>query len=579
MLRHLSIHNFAIIKQVNLDFSNGMTVLSGETGAGKSIIIDALSLILGARGSTDFIRYGEDKFSIEALFQFKEHHFILEQLLMDHGLDIDLDQDDLIISREINQTGKNLIRINGNLANVSLLKKIGGYLGDIHGQNEHQQLLDAKQHLLLLDSFADEDHQQLLMDYQQAYCDYKQERQNWLEASQRDNNLHQRLNFLTYQLEELTALNLNVEEEEKLAQQSKAIQDFQQSQMYLQAMMEYLSDGEINTLSLLDQSIDAMQSIKDSFKDSEAYIKRLTTARYDIEDIAHQVSQEATNDHMDIEELDDIEERLATIGSVKRKYGMTVDELIQYQEDMSEEIDTIVNRESYLNRLQEKVRKAYQRAYLLAEQVSKRRKDIAQQLSQAVERELADLYMKNSQFFVKFSEVDSDTSLEDSLGERQDILQLNANGCDIIEFYVITNVGDVSKPLVKVASGGELSRFMLALKSVFSKNLSEKVMVFDEIDTGVSGRVGFAIAKKIYGISNHHQVLAITHLPPVAAISDQQLYIAKSTTASETHTQVRELNEQERYQVIGKMMSGETINDHTIAVVEDMIRQLHYVDN
>ena len=574
MLRHLRIVNFAIIKEVNLDFSKGMTVLSGETGAGKSIIIDALSLILGARGSTDFILFGEDKFTIEGLFQFDEVPSDLQHALIDSGLNIDIMMDDLIISREINSSGKNLIKINGQLANVSTLKVIGSYLGDIHGQNEHQQLLDAKQHRLLLDSYGDEDHQGLLKSYQERFDQYRQQRQHWFQACQTDHNLQQRLNFLTFQVEELQSLNLNVEEEAQLTQQSKYIQNYQVTQGNLQSVQNHLSDGEANVLSMIDVSLDNLQEIVENFDQANEWIDRLTSARYDIEDIAHQISRFATDDELDIDDLDHIEERLANLASIKRKYGMTVEELIVYQEAMTTEIDQIIHRESYLNQLQKDLIISYEETMTLARQLSQRRKDLAKKLSLAIESQLSDLYMKHSRFEVMFDEVSVDTTLSESLDVMGQPMKLESYGMDVIEFYVTTNVGDNLNPLVKVASGGELSRLMLALKAVFSKNLPEKVMVFDEIDTGVSGRVGYAIAKKMYTVAQQHQVLAITHLPPVAAISDHQLYIEKIVQHNETETQVRALDLQERYRAIASMLSSETNNDHAIAVVKDMMSDL-----
>lgn len=574
MLRHLRIVNFAIIKEVNLDFSKGMTVLSGETGAGKSIIIDALSLILGARGSTDFIRFGEDKFTIEGLFQFDEVPSDLQNALIDSGLNIDIMMDDLIISREINSSGKNLIKINGQLANVSTLKVIGSYLGDIHGQNEHQQLLDAKQHRLLLDSYGDEDHQSLLKSYRERFDQYRQQRQHWFQACQTDHNLQQRLNFLTFQVEELQSLNLNVEEEAQLTQQSKYIQNYQVTQGNLQSVQNHLSDGEANVLSMIDVSLDNLQEIVENFDQANEWIDRLTSARYDIEDIAHQISRFATDDELDIDDLDHIEERLANLASIKRKYGMTVEELIVYQESMTTEIDQIIHRESYLNQLQKDLIISYEETMTLARQLSQRRKDLAKKLSLAIESQLSDLYMKHSRFEVMFDEVSVDTTLSESIDVIGQPMKLESYGMDVIEFYVTTNVGDNLNPLVKVASGGELSRLMLALKAVFSKNLPEKVMVFDEIDTGVSGRVGYAIAKKMYTVAQQHQVLAITHLPPVAAISDHQLYIEKIVQHNETETQVRALDLQERYRAIASMLSSETNNDHAIAVVKDMMSDL-----
>lgn len=575
MLQSLTIENFAIIEEVNIDFTEGMTVLSGETGAGKSIIIDALGILCGGRGSSEYIRHGDDKLLIEGLFTFDNLPDGLESSLLNFGLNIDIMMDGLIIRREINKSGKNTIRINGQLANVTLLKDIGNYLVDIHGQNEHQELLDRTKHLSLLDNYGNKRINEALSEYQEAYYSYNKLRKEWLEAQQSDSNDRQRVNFLEFQIEEIETAELVIGEDEELETISKKLQHAQQINQNMSMMTNILSESDQSIITQLDQVLVLLDEIKDYQPEIAAIQEGMTTTRFDIEEYAHQLASldyELDNENQTI---DQVENRLGELSRLKRKYGMELAEILDYYNEISEEVYQILHRESYLEELEEQLTEAYSSVLEKANQLNDKRKVIAEDLVLAIELELKDLYMENSRFTVRFTEPVVDTELK--LMNVKELVRFTPNGFNLIEFYVATNVGEGQKPLVQVASGGELSRFMLALKTVFSRETSPKVMVFDEIDTGVSGRVGQAIAEKIREVSNSHQVFCITHLPQVAAISNKQLYIFKQVEDQKTSTNVKQLSSNERIEAIALMLSGREITPTSLQMADELLKEYHII--
>lgn len=575
MLQSLTIENFAIIEKVNIDFTEGMTVLSGETGAGKSIIIDALGILCGGRGSSEYIRQGDDKLLIEGLFAFDELPEGLESSLMDFGLNINLSMDGLIIRREINKAGKNTIRINGQLANVTLLKEIGHYLVDIHGQNEHQELLDRTRHLSLLDNYGQSKMSKELTAYQTAYQSYSQLRKEWQKAQQSDTNNRQRLNFLEFQIQEIEAAEIIIGEDEELEATSKKLQHSQQIMQNMSLVNELISESDQSILIQIDQVLALLEEIKSYQSEVAPLIEGVTSVRFDLEEYAHQLAAIDYDIDSQDQTLDQVESRLSELSRLKRKFGMELKEIMDYFNEISEEVYQIQHRESYLEELEAELSQAYQNVLEKAKRLDAKRKVVSKELITAIEAELKDLYMENSRFTVRFTEAVKDTDL--LVKQIKEPIKFTANGFNQVEFYVSTNVGESQKPLVQVASGGELSRFMLALKTVFSRESSPKVMVFDEIDTGVSGRVGQAIAEKIREVSYYHQVLCITHLPQVAAISNQQLYIFKQVESDKTKTDVKLLTLDERIEAIALMLSGREITQTSLKMADEMLKEYHAI--
>ncbi|MGX7092223.1 DNA repair protein RecN [Hutsoniella sourekii] len=569
MLVSLTIDNFAIIDHVAIDFREGMTVLSGETGAGKSIIIDALGILCGGRGSVDYIRVGQDKLRVEGLFIFEDMPLPLRQSLADFGIQ-HVPSGELILRREINSQGKNIIRVNGHLANVSLLKTIGSYLVDIHGQNEHQALLDVSQHLRLLDQYSSPAFDQMYPVYQEAYDQFRALRQEWLEASQTESSQLQRLDFLKFQSQELTEAQLEAGEEERLQVLSDRLQNQAHIQENLQAIAYHLSEGETNVIGQLQTVTDWLKEIQDYNADYPALLEELMGIQAQLEEIAHQLAVGDDWAQEEVGQLDQIEARLSELSQLKRKYGLDIEELGDLHEEIDEEIYQIENRDHYVQELTQKLKASYDKTYQLAQELHQERLRMADNLCANVEAQLADLYMKNSRFEVQFKPTEEDKQLLD-LGSEEAYVYLNRQGLDQVEFFIATNPGEPVKPLVRVASGGELSRFMLALKTVFSNHAIPKVMVFDEIDTGVSGRVAQAIAEKMYEISANHQVFAITHLPQVAAIADQQVYIEKESQNDSTTSRISQLEPERRIEILAHMMSGEAVSETSRRLAEELL--------
>lgn len=573
MLDTLTIENFAIIDQLTIDFTEGMTVLSGETGAGKSIIIDALGILCGGRGSSDYIRQDSDKLMIEGLFSFEQAVPALKVALASFGIEADLMKENLIIRREININGKNTIRINGQLANVTLLKTIGSFLVDIHGQNEHQDLLDKSKHLEMLDNYAGHKIYSIKEKYTVAYNHYQAMRNDWMDANQNDTEQKQRLGFLEFQISEIEAANIVEDEDTELEAISQKLQNAQTIAENIASINVLFSEADDSLLVQMHRIIDALEEIKAYDESYPTILESLESIRFELEEYAHQLASSNNLLDSDNQSLNEVESRLAELSQLKRKYAMSISEIMDYYHEISEEVYQIINRDRYLEDLEGKFKAAYQQALDLAQELHQIRQEVATELVTDIENELQDLFMENSRFSIHFDNLKLE-KLSFS-GQTENWLKLHSTGFDSVEFYVSTNIGEGEKALIHVASGGELSRFMLALKTVFSRQSLSKVMVFDEIDTGVSGRVAKAIAEKIKEVSTNHQVLCITHLPQVAAISDWQLYIQKRVTEGRTATMIKQLSLEERSEIIAMMISGRDITQNSLRMSQELLEEYH----
>ncbi|XJS11402.1 DNA repair protein RecN [Aerococcaceae bacterium WGS1372] len=569
MLQSLTIENFAIIEKVSIDFSEGMTVLSGETGAGKSIIIDALGILCGGRGSAEFIRQEDEKLFIEGLFAMDKVPDGMHQALTDYGLELDIEADDLLIRREIYRSGRNIIRINGQLANVSLLKKIGSYLVDIHGQNEHQDLLDRSKHLSLLDSYGRDILERDLNAYDEAYNKYRDIRKQWLQVQKSETDDRQRVNFLEFQIKEIEDLQLVEGEDEELEAISRQLQHAQLISQNLSLVNQLISDSDESILHQIEHILTALNEIKEYQDNIKTISEGLSSIQYELEEFAHQLATIDSQVEQDDQNIDQVESRLMELSQIKRKFGLDIQGILEYYNEISEEVYQIQHRDRYLQELESNLLEAYNELLGIAERLNEKRQLVAEELVQAIEHELKDVYMENSRFSVRFTDIDIDNEL--ALSQSEKLIKFYPTSFNQLEFYVSTNVGEKHKSLVQVASGGELSRFMLALKTVFSRKSHLKVMVFDEIDTGVSGRVGQAIAEKMCEIANYHQLLCITHLAQVSAISDQQLFIYKEVTEGQTSTNVKQLTYDERIEAIANMLSGRELTQTSMDMATELL--------
>lgn len=561
MLQELTIDNLAIIKHLSLEFANQMTVLTGETGAGKSIIIDAVGLLAGGRGSQEFIRRGEEKLRLQGQFALTADPGLAALL---DSLGIEYEDGTLIIMREIHRNGRNTIRVNGQLINTTMLRQIGAYLVDIQGQNEHQLLLQPEKHLGMLDQYASKQVQPLLTKYQQLYHDYSQLKAAVTKKQANEQQWAQRLDMLHYQVDEIGSAQLKADEEEQLISERDRLEHFQQINNALQQAVATFNDGEAPVLDQVATVMEAINGIAEFDDDYDSLSKSLNDAYYALQDVANQAGQQLDLLEFDDQRLAEIDQRLTVIGDLEHKYGDSVAKVLDYYAKIKKELDTMEAAADSNNDLEARLATAQEQLQTVGEELSRVRQQAAHQLAAQVHQQLAELYMAKADFEVHFAKQVSGT--------------FTPTGIDEVEFYIRTNPGESMGPLAKIASGGELSRVMLALKTIFAANEGVTSIIFDEVDTGVSGRVAQAIADKIRLIAANSQVLCITHLPQVAAVAQHHFLIKKAVHDERTTTTVTSLAAAQRVNELARMLSGEKVTKLTKEHAQELLQMAHPKD-
>lgn len=552
MLQELSIKDFAIIDEIQISFQPKMTVLTGETGAGKSIIIDALGLLAGGRGSTEFIRKGEKKAVIQGLFTLPREANTYN-ILEEYGIDSEDGQ--IILQRDLYRGGRNICRINGMMVNLATLRKVGETLIDIHGQNEHQELMKPENHIDLLDEY-DKKTSELRNQYQVVYQKYRKLKLSMEKKEADEKAWAQRLDMLNFQVKEIGEADLKINEEDELVEEKNKLDNFQAIHDALELSYQILSGEKIDVVGNLGNAMNELSDISDLSENLQEINTKISDAFYSLEDVARDISDELDSMEWNGERLNEIEERLELIHQLKRKYGDTIEDILHYHIRIVKELREMENAEQNSEKQERQLSEALEKVKELAIKLSKQRKKSAKKLEKMIHEQLSALYMDKAVFEVKF--------LNNS--------KLYSKGIDKVEFYIQTNPGEEMGPLAKIASGGELSRIMLALKTIFSQKMGVTSIIFDEVDTGVSGRVAQAIAEKISQISNNSQVLCITHLPQVAAIADNHYYISKSVNDGRTETSLEELDEKQKIREIARMLSGSEITELTLKHAEELIK-------
>ncbi|MDP4104511.1 MAG: DNA repair protein RecN [Bacillota bacterium] len=553
MLSEISIKNFAIIEALSLSFDKGLTVLTGETGAGKSIIIDAIHLLIGGRGSSEFVRHGEEKAEIEGLFNLDHDRHPCYQKAQQFGIEIE--EGMVILRRDISRSGKSVCRINGKLVTISTLREIGSTLVDIHGQHEHQALMDETHHLSLLDQFGYKEISVSLSEYQTVFHRYEQTLGKLKALSENEQQTAHRLDLIQFQLDEIQKANLKLNEDDELLEEKRKLNNFERIFEAVQSSYNALQGEQkgLDWVSLVMGHLEAAAALDEAYKNT---YEAVANSYYLLEEAARSLRNEMDQLEYDPQRLNEIEDRLTEINHLKRKYGSTIEEILEYASKIEEEIETLLNKETYIDQLEKELSSLRKDLSLEAKQLTDIRKKWAEKLTKLIHKELKELYMAKTIFEIHF----------ESKGN------FSRDGMDDIEFYISTNPGEPLKPLSKTASGGELSRIMLALKSIFSKHQGVTSIIFDEVDTGVSGRVAQAIAEKIYKVAVNSQVLCISHLPQVAAMADTHLFISKVSKGGRTKSAVTPLTLHEKITEIGRMISGAEITDLTKKHAEELLQ-------
>ena len=533
MLSLLHIENIAVIESADISFDRGFNVLTGETGAGKSIVIDAISAILGERAYRDMIRTGTQRAAVRAVFtDVPELSWFSE-----NGVEYD---PETVISREIHLDGKNICRVNGSLVNVTILHKLGIQLINIHGQHDSAALFDEENHLAFLDSFAD--NGALRQDYSEKYEAVAKLR---------------RMETLKYQISEIEKAELETGEDETLEERRKVLQNAEKLSNGMETAVECLyggdeSDGAAGLLAQAEYALARLAKFSDSF--SELH-DRVSDLMYQVQDAAEEVRDVRDSLSYSADELEQIESRLDVIHKLRRKYGTTCEDILAYLDKAKAELDEIEFADDHLERLKKNLKKAEKAAWDAAKILRENRQETAKTMSQRILTELAQLDMPRVQFSCEFTET-----------------ELTANGADAVAFYMSANAGEALKPLSKVASGGELARIMLAMKNVLAEKDQIGTLIFDEVDTGVSGRAAQKVAEKLRSVAAHKQVLCVTHLPQLAALADTHLLIAKSERGGRTYTSVTPLDREGRKRELARIIGGTNITETTLKSAEEMLR-------
>ena len=551
MLLEISIKNFAIIESISLNFEQGMTVLTGETGAGKSIIIDAMNMMLGARATTEVIRHGAPKAEIEGLFSIESNR-ALEEIFDEQGLEL---SDEIIIRREILQNGRSISRVNGQMVNLSVLRTIGQQLVDIHGQHDQEELMRPHRHIQMLDEFGDASFFELKEAYQMSFDNYRRMRKQVLDIKKNQQEHKARIEMLEFQMAEIEAANLKAGEDIALNQERDKLLNHKHIADTLTNAYSMLDNEEFSSLANVRSAMNDMESLEEFDPEYRDISSSLSESYYVLEDITKRLESIIDDLDFDGNRLMQVESRLDLIHTITRKYGGNVDDVLEYFAKITDEYNLLTGNNLSSEDMEIELKKLEKKLVDLAGQVAQARHKIAKNLEAEIKQELQDLYMEKAQFQVRFSQG-----------------KFSREGNESVEFYISTNPGEDFKPLVKVASGGELSRLMLAIKSAFSRKEGKTSIVFDEVDTGVSGRVAQAIAQKIHKIGQHGQVLAISHLPQVIAIADYQFFIEKISNEHSTVSTVRLLTVEERIEEVAKMLAGENVTEAALTQARELLQ-------
>jgi DNA repair protein RecN (Recombination protein N) len=569
MLKELRIQDFAIIDHLSLDFSAGLIIFTGETGAGKSIIIDAMSTLLGSRADTTMIRTGAEYALVEGTFYLAEEvrrpvQAILERedLLEEPGY--------LTLAREIREQGRSVARVNGRTVNLRILRDLGEYLVDVHGQSEHLSLLRVRHHLELLDRFADNDS--LLTPYQKTYRRLREVQQDLAALQQSEREAARRADLLAYQIEEIESARLKLEEEDDLREERNRLANAENLASLTQTALQALDESDPETPSVMDlfgQIITAIGSLARTDA-SQAQLRDEATAISDsLSELARELRDYLEGVEFNPKRLSVVEDRLDLIFNLKRKYGDSIPEVLEFLGQARQELDDITNAEERIAVLEKEEAGLLETLAEVGLALSENRRAAAKHLAQAIVAELGDLRMDQALFEVDIQNRSADDGVLLPGGER---VGYDARGLDHVEFLVAPNPGEGLKPLVKIASGGETSRLMLALKNVLARADQTPTLIFDEIDQGIGGRVGTIVGQKLWSLARGHQVMCITHLPQLAAYGERHYRVIKAVKDGRTRTEVETLSGKKRVDELALMM-GE-ISAGTRQSAQDILRMV-----
>ena len=564
MLKSLLVKDYALIGQINVEFGHGLNIITGETGAGKSILIDAMSLLLGERASTEVVRKGAQKSIVEGIFEVTGNKKV-KKILEENEIDV---LPELIMRREISLKGNNRCFLNDTPVTLNIIKDIGDLLVDLHGQHEHQSLLRTETHIDFLDEFGTTE--ELLGRYRKNYVLLSEATNKLNEIKEKENILKEKKDIYSFQIREIDAVSPEEGEEGKINEELNILENSEKLSQLTSSIYDSLYDSENSVNDLLGKikdEIEELLEIDKSFSEIDSECKSAVTL---INDISEFVRSYNSKIDIDPEHLDELRNRLGAITMLKKKYGGSVRTLLEHRKKIGEEFELAENYAGSIEKLETEIRKLRESCGASAEVLSKKRKEVSKKIQKEVQEALSYLGIENSVFKIEINQVAADKS-QDYILVNGKPHKYNSSGYDQIQFFISTNPGEDPKPLAKVASGGEISRVMLALKSILAKSDKLPLLIFDEIDTGVSGRIAQKVGHSLKDLAGVHQIISITHLPQIAGLADHHYAVEKSLTDERVSSSIRKLNKDERIEEVAKLMSGEKITEASLKGAKELM--------
>ena len=564
MLKSLQIKDYALIENISVEFKKGLNIITGETGAGKSILIDAMSLLLGERASTEVVRKGSQKSVVEGIFD-AEGNEKIKNLLLENDVDY---WAEMIVRREISLKGSNRCFVNDTPVSLSVVKELGYLLVDLHGQHEHQSLLRKETHIEMLDGFAELSED--LSKFKILSQELKENLDEIRKLKEREKNLKEKREFYEFQIKEIDAVNPQVGEEEELEKELNILENSEQLLELTTGVFSklYESDNSIyDQLGEIKAKLDELLDIDPAFKEKLDEIKNALAL---VDDVSEFVRSYRDQIDLESDKLKEIRNRLGSFIPLKKKYGGSIDAVIKHRQKIGAEFDVVESFDETLKSYQNKVELLRKKVGSVAVELSKKRQKAAIEIKKGVEESLKYLGIAESKFEVRFSFENTDND-ENFVYAGTKKVNFTSNGIDKVEFFLSTNLGEDLKPLQKVASGGEVSRIMLSLKMILAHHDRLPLLIFDEIDTGVSGRIAQKVGQTLKELSNHHQIIAITHLPQIAGLADTHFFVQKQEKDNRSFTSLTELSQEERIREVAKLLGGEKITDANLRSAEELM--------
>ncbi len=565
MIKSLEIKDYALIEHINVEFGNGLNIITGETGAGKSILIDAMSLLLGERATTEVIRKGAPKSLVEGIFSVAENNKV-KKLLEENEIEF---SDELIMRREISLKGTNRCFVNDTPVSLNFIKEIGNYLVDIHGQHEHQSLLRTETHIDFLDEFGN--YTSELTNYKVIYDLLNKAKRELNSLKEKESFLKEKTDIFSFQIKEIDSISPEDGEEDKLISELNIMENSEKLLELTSSIYQKIFDEEdsiYDSLVKIKNKLDELSNIDSSFSENHSECETALTL---IKDISQSVRDYNSKIDLEQENLDKIRERLSSINLLKKKYGGSVNSVLEFRKKIGNEFDLATNYSENISALEEQINKLRFDCGIAAENISKKRKIIGNKIQNEVVDVLNLLGITNATFKVNINQIVCDKSDENFITFNKKNFRYYSSGYDEVEFFITTNQGEDPKSLSKVASGGEVSRIMLALKTILAKNDKLPLLIFDEIDTGVSGRVAQKVGQSLKSLASFHQIISITHLPQIAGLADHHFAVEKKFNSDRVVSDIRKLNKEERIKEVAKLMSGELISEASIKSAKELM--------